>query len=365
MSRRFKSKVPAAVSILFLIAASRFLLLSTQEYENGAVHLEPSHNSTAVIASSEHQQSNNSLSFGSPFVVVTEGGCSGTGAVGKYIGSIVKRHGFNRTKGVAFEFLHVNGNDIYKLNPNKQNKKIYKNPYFQDIVRERNITVESGFGQQYFDLVQESVQRAQTVAIETKTLLYFKSNVKRSLRLRSRFEEALEGRVSYAGLYQENALDRCICMVRDCFYEGKRFGTAVFGHNGTETDLCIQRRQHPEWDVRAKFTNVVGCLEEDQNRVNMVRGQGFDSFTSDELLRFETSVSGSDFQSSVDAWVHFLRPLLQGALDREIVANALEEGRGTRPPGTTSSQESKVYNYAELKEELIGSQKKWDSFLRD
>ena len=204
------------------------------------------------------------------------------------------------------------------------------------------------------------MQRAQTLAIETKTLLFFKANVEQYLKLRP-FFDAL-GNVAYAGLYRENVLDRCICMLRDCFKEAESFGTAVFGHNGTETDLCFQRRHHPEWNVQAKFTNAEECLEEDQNKVDVIRGQDFDSLASYELLRFEQSTSEEDFQSSVEAWMDFLRPLLQGALDREIVASVLEEGRGTRPE--TSSQESKVYNYVELKEELIRSQK-WESFLHN
>ena len=53
--------------------------------------------------------------------------------------------------------------------------------------------------------------------------------------------------------------------------------------------------------------------------------------------------------------------LVAGCIGREIVASVLEEGRGTRE---TSSQESKVYNYVELKEELIRSPK-WEGFLHN
>ncbi len=238
-----------------------------------------------------------------------------------------------------------------------------KNPYFQDIVHERNITPEElkHDSSNYFDLVQESVQRAQAEAIKTGTLLFFKAEIKSQYNmLRSQFK-ALK-HVSYVGFYRQNMLDRCICMLRDCFYEAEKFGNAVFGHNGTKfkADHCIKRRQHPEWNVQAKFTNAEKCLEEDQNRVGLIRGQDFDSFTDNELFRFEMSMSDSDFQESVDAWMKFLQPLLQDALDLDIVASALEEGRGTHKP---SSQESKVYKYMELKEELTGS--KWDSFLHD
>ena len=152
-------------------------------------------------------------------------------------------------------------------------------------------------------------------------------------------------------------------MIRDRFYEVKPFGIAVFGQNGTKTpdfSSFRMRQQHPEWNVQAKFANAEKCLEEDLNRVDFIRGQDFDSFTDNELFRFEKSMSDNDFQVSVDAWMNFLQPLLQGKLDRDIVASALEEGRGTHKP---SSQESKVYKYMELKEDLAGS--KWESFLHD
>lgn len=236
---------------------------------------------------------------------------------------------------------------------------IQKSILSRHCVHERNITLVPGFDEQYWNLVQESVQRAQILAIETSTLLFFKANVQQYLILRPLFDAL--GNVTYAGYYRENVLDRCVCMVRDCFQEAESFGSAVFGHNGTETDLCFQRREHPEWNVQAKFTNVENCLKEGQNRVDVIRGQDFDSFTDKELFRFEQSTSNDDFQLSVEAWMDFLQPLLQGALDREIVASVLEEGRGTRE---TSSQESKVYNYVELKEELIRSPK-WEGFLHN
>ena len=260
------------------------------------------------------------------------------------------RLGFDKTEGVGFEFTGK-----YKPSPFQQN---IRNSYIRDIAHERNITL-GPYDDQYYDLVMESLRRAQAAAVKTKTLLFFKINLKRYSILRPQLD-ALEPAVAYAGFYRENVLDRCICMLRDCFFEAKAFGTAVFGHNGTETDLCFRRRKHPEWNVQAKFTNVEQCLEEDQNQLDVVKGQDFHSFTDNELFRFQTSTGEDDFQSSVDAWMKFLRPLLKGELKRETVASVLEEWRGTRPE--TSSQESKVYNYVELKEELIGSPK-WETFL--
>mmetsp|Transcript_12691 Transcript_12691/g.18192 ORF Transcript_12691/g.18192 Transcript_12691/m.18192 type:complete len:145 (-) Transcript_12691:223-657(-) len=129
-------------------------------------------------------------------------------------------------------------------------------------------------GPQYYDLIKESVQRAQAVAIKTDTLVFFKASIKHYRFLRSRFK-ALE-HVSYVGFYRENMLDRCICMIRDRFYEVKPFGIAVFGQNGTKIpdfSSFRMRQQHPEWNVQAKFANAEKCLEEDLNRVDFIRGQ--------------------------------------------------------------------------------------------
>ena len=85
-------------------------------------------------------------------------------------------------------------------------------------------------------------------------------------------------------------------------------------------------------------------------------------FSSENLLLFESSMNYSDFQSSVNAWMEFLKPVLQDELDRDLVASALEEGRGTMMEA--SSQESKVYNYEQVKEVLRGTAD-WEGLLHD
>ena len=46
--------------------------------------------------------------FGSPFVVFTEGGCSGTTVIGGYIRKIIQGHGFDYSRdGTTFEFTHT------------------------------------------------------------------------------------------------------------------------------------------------------------------------------------------------------------------------------------------------------------------
>mmetsp|Transcript_10196 Transcript_10196/g.20507 ORF Transcript_10196/g.20507 Transcript_10196/m.20507 type:complete len:440 (-) Transcript_10196:84-1403(-) len=345
------------VSLSFFVFALVLLLHSTvEDSPNDSTPppvLEPnemeqeeaySHQSTPTFSQTPtNHSSTSSLQFGSPFIVLTEGGCSGTTAVGHYIRNIVSMHGFHKTEHVNFEFLHAN-----QYNSRKHK---HKNQYYQDIVTERNMTKEEEI-ENYRDLVIESIERAQEVAIETKSLMFFKANVKQYKKLHSRLDDLDGGASSYAGVYRENILDRCICMVRDCFHEVKDFGISVFGANGTEADLCFDRRFHPEVDVQAYFTNVKGCLKEDEWRVNFICGQGFDSFSSENLFLFETSMEDNDFEASVNTWMEFVKPLLQDELEWDLVASALEEGRGTRTE--PSSQENKVYNYEEVKEEMTG-----------
>ena len=317
------------------------ILLSNKMMEQEEAY---SHQSTPTFSQTPTNNSSTSnIQFGSPFIVLTEGGCSGTTSVGHYIRNIVSMHGFHETELVTFEFLNAD-----QYNPRKHK---YKNQYYQDIVTERNMTEEEEI-ENHNDIVIESIERAQEVAIETESLMFFKASKEQYIELHSRLDDLDGGVSSYAGVYRENILDRCICMVRDCFHEVENFGIAVFGANGTETDLCFDRRFHPEVDVQAYFTNVKGCLEEDEWKVNFIRGQGFDSFSSDNLFLFETSMEDNDFEASVNTWMEFVKPLLQDELEWDLVASALEEGRGTRTE--TSSQESKVYNYEEVKEEMTG-----------
>ena len=281
------------------------------------------------------------IKYGSPFIIFTEGGCSGTTAIGHYIRSIIAKHGLYRTERVGFEFLHAG-----QKTPRSHK---FKNPYFEDIVRERNMTAEQ-IVENYYGLILESIQQAQEVAIESSSLLFFKANINKYWELNSIFE-ALNGDIRYAGIYKKNVLDRCICMVRDCFQEATDFGTAVFGSNGTNTDICLRRRFYDGLDVQANFTDVKGCLRKAQGRVDLVRGR-FQSYSTEVLFQFENSMKDQDFEISINAWMDFLKPLLQVALNRNAVAMALEEGRGTRT--ISSSQESRIYNYDEVKAELEG-----------
>mmetsp|Transcript_19585 Transcript_19585/g.23994 ORF Transcript_19585/g.23994 Transcript_19585/m.23994 type:complete len:412 (-) Transcript_19585:152-1387(-) len=289
--------------------------------------------------------------FASPFIVWTEGGCSGTTMIGKYITKIIAAHGIHHLP-IEFEFLHGD-----EKNPRTNE---YKNKYFHTIVKKKKLTAKQ-IKRQYDDIMIESIQRAQADAKKSSSVMFFKAKIKKYKKLRKRFDRDLD-RVSYAGVYRGNVLDRCICMVRDCFYEARNDGKPVFAVNGTETDLCFNRRFHPEISVEAKFTDVIGCLKGDQGKIDFINKQRFTSFSSEDLFQFENSLDDDAFHSSVNDWMVFLKPLMKKTLDWSLVASVLEEGRGTRT--NTSSQASKVYRYDKIKHKLMGTDR-WEVFLHD
>jgi hypothetical protein len=290
-----------------------------------------------------------SINFGSPFLVLTEGGCSGTTAVGVFLNKIVAAHGYKLNKNSGFEMLHVGQTEASKVQE--------KNPYYLGILAERNITLESVTKDEQKQIVIESIKRAQRVAIESKSLLAFKVNVRNFKRLHLMLDSF---EPSYIGLYRENILDRCICMIRDCFHESKNFGISVFETNGTESKMCFQRRENPDVGVQAYFTDVQGCLAKDEKSIHFIRHQGYASVSSELLTLFEYSTNENDFKLSVDAWMIFLKPLLKNELKRELVLRTLEGFQGTR---NQSSQKKYVYNYHQVWQELT-SVAKWENFLK-
>ena len=272
---------------------------------------------------------------------------------------MIEAHGFTYNKRAHFEMLH--GHMI-----NLRGK--FKNPYFQQIMRERNITQEQAqFIKEenpefYGDLLIESIQRAETDSRETSSLLFFKANVGHHVRfnLFERIDKELDS-VSYAGFYRANQLDRCICMIRDCFWESSSYGKAVFASNGTESDLCFRRRFNEGIKTQAKFTDVSGCLRHDERRIALVKGWGYESFSLETLFQFETSNEEAVMDDSVDLWMKFLRPLLKDEMVRSIVVSVLEEGWGTRM--NESSQSSRVYNYDQVVDKLKGEEQ-WEIFIQ-
>jgi len=286
----------------------------------------------------EQQSKDDANLFGSPFIVFTEGGYSGTTAIGVYIRKIIRGHGFDYLrKGVSFEFLHTKKN----LNHNK-----WKNKFYQEILKEKNISAEEA---NYEEVMIESIKRAQAKATESGIFFFFKAGVGGFGR---GLKDGLDSLgASYFGMYRQNVLDRCICEIRDCFYAAKDFGFPVFAANGTRTDLCFQRRHHPEIKIQARITDGHGCIAAGEKLVQEVqRYSSNSSVITEHLFEFESSSDEDAFARSIEQWMAFLRPLLKQHLSRRVIEQVLEEYRGSRL--ALISQESKVYNYNELKNEL-------------
>ena len=300
--------------------------------------LRPSQPSYVKEEQSESDKDDANL-FESPFVVITEGGCSGTTAVGGYIRKIIRGHGFDYLKGGAFEFLHTNKNP-------RQNKS--KNKFYHEILKEKDISAEDA---NYEEVMVESIKRAQARATEAGVFFFFKADVGR-LRKNRGLKEGLDSLgASYSGVYRRNVLDRCICEIRDCFSAAKDFGFPVFAANGTRTDLCFQRREHPEIKIQARIIDGHGCIAFGQKLVQDVqRYSSSSSVTAEHLFEFESSSDEDAFERSIDQWMVFLRPLLKQYLSRRVIEQVLEDHRGSW--SASGSQESKVYDYDELKNEL-------------
>ena len=285
-----------------------------------------------------------SIKFGSPFLVLTEGGCSATTPIlGRFLHKIVQTHGYKILTNT--EMLNVH-----------QGKK-KKNKYYFDILMDKNVTHKSLARHKQIEILVESIKQAQKVAIESESLIVFKINYYQFREMHSHLE-SLEGGVSYIGLYRENLLDRCTCMLKDCFDDSKEFGNSVF-ENGTESKLCFQRRKHPEFIVQAYFTNVQQCLAESEEHVTVIQNHGCDSISSELLTLFEYSTNEHDFNLSIDAWMIFLKQLLKDELKRELVMQSLEEFRGSRKH---SNQTRSVYNYHQVRQNLTGIAE-WEKFL--
>ena len=158
-----------------------------------------------------------------PLVLVFEGGCSGSTAVGRFIEKIIIAHNLTRYDKVGFELLDYRGK-----------KSLEKNPIYHKLVKKTeyaNSTTD--------DILLDSVEIAKKEAEELGQLFYFKAHspkVKRENR--KRMDEI---GVVYAGVYRNNVLDRCICTTKDCFATAA--GYPVYQHNGTKASACFDRRK--------------------------------------------------------------------------------------------------------------------------
>lgn len=158
---------------------------------------------------------------------------------------------------------------------------------------------------------------------------------------------------SFLGFYRENVLDRCICRIKDCFID-MPYGFPVFENNGSRSDLCLGRRKYQDVNVQANFHDTSGCIDRGIEGIRQIKALPFESIASESLFEFEYSTDEGDFERGVEIWMRLLQPILRDHLDRSLVENVLREHKGTR---TLSSQETSVYSFQHVQEELAGSNK--------
>ena len=287
-------------------------------------------------AASVHEQSTKFL----PLVLVFEGGCSASTAVGRFIEKIIIAHNLQRYDRVGFEFMDIRGK-----------KARYKNPVYYELVNKTEYVNSTAD-----EILLDSVEIAKKEAEELGQLFYFKAhNPKVKRENRKRMDEI---GVVYAGVYRHNVLDRCICTTKDCFATAA--GYPVYQHNGTKASACFDRRKE-DLPVLTHFVDPTSCLEHSFKQQKRIKKEDFPSVSQESLFEFEYTDSDEAFNRSKDAWMKLLGAFLSTALDERNVIKVLKEYRGSR--SLPKPHKELVSNYDDFMTEIKGT--KWERYLRE
>jgi hypothetical protein len=180
----------------------------------------------------------------------------------------------------------------------------------------------------------------------------------------------------FVGWVRENALDRCVCNVKDCLWRSYGYPVLL---NGTatspapsapsspaaarRTELCIRRREAEEAAaaaaddavvvVRAHITDPVSCVMQTVRENDFLEGEHrrylrqqlllpgnatgggaqLSSLVSYEELfgfQFEDAAADDALRTAVGAWTAFLEPHLRDRLNATALADYLSSRRGAR-----------------------------------
>ena len=200
------------------------------------------------------------------------------------------------------------------------------------------------------DVLNEAFRMMQRESQRLNQIFTFKLGPFRTETLRF-LDTELNARVTM--MLRDNAIDRSICDIRDCF--NRKGGVPVVAVNGSETSLCFKRRQAKDVVVQANCT--IGKWPDQvlwYDRVAQRERSSFNSYhhkaqNYEELFLSSSSTDSAVFRRSVDAWVKLMEPLIDN-VNRSIVESVLEEGRGTRPPPTPHSK--LIYNFDDAVRDL-------------
>jgi hypothetical protein len=286
--------------------------------------------------------------------IMIASGCSGSSATGARIKRILEAHGYQLPR------IRNSGNhELLKPDKNRYYKQAYN-----DLVT--TATTKEGREPKYGDVIVEALRRIHRGAISQGQVLYFKADL--SLLLQEGVLAGLQqiGAV-FVHMYRWNALDRCVCQVRDCFKE--KFGHPVHADNGTKTELCFQRRKHPETKVKAFFykgmaekCTAIERINAEENILDFhdVVSPGA-SVTYEDLFGYSTTADQATFERSLIAWVALMSPFIQ-QVNQTIIHDILQAERNTRLlPGP---HKQVIYNINQVVQELQQARLPLDQYLR-
>jgi len=263
-------------------------------------------------------------------------GCSGSTITQDFIRRILSAHGFNILKS-SYE--------SFNLNPRK-------NPFLETALKQIKGEPRRNDSQilAYKLLYNHSISKGQTLVNKispTDFLTHWKVLEKMG--------------VDYVYMSRRNALDICVCYVRDCILGGPEIGYPVFGNNGTKTDLCFKRRKSGE-KIQAFFKEgeAKKCLKRVWQKTKRKaqaflgkasrRNQDTSSMFYHDLFAFEYTPDEKIFQDSFLAWKSFIAPLVE-QVNGTIILDILRPAQNTLPP--LASHRDIIYNFEQVEKELM------------
>ena len=272
-----------------------------------------------------------------PLIIVVDG-CSGSSAVGYFLRALAAAHGMNSSGPDIFEFFYFGrSSSTNKL----------KNPFFHEI-QDRDLSL--GLHRSKHEMMIESVEVAHRTFNEANELFIVKAKVNQY----KRYHKGLEYlNPTYYGVYRENTLRRCICMVKDdCFFpKYKDAGYPVFAQNGTKSNVCSHRRDIPNLHIQVMLTNVTHCVVKNPSLELMELP--IPKISEEELFLFEYSDDEDVFMSCVKRWSNILEMNWSPSgivVSEEKIIQILRPHQNTR---TFKPYHDEVYNYDEIKDDLL------------
>ncbi len=274
-----------------------------------------------------------------PLVLIFEGGCSGSTAVGRFINEIINAHGLQRYDRVGFEFMDA--------------RREFKNPFYFQLLNDTNYEHYTKD-----EMLMKSVAIAKHEADTLDQLFYFKAHIPKAEN--ETLKRILDDiGVTFVGVYRENVIDRCICTTKDCFPAAA--GYPVYKHNGTKAELCFNRRtQENAPPTVAYFKRPFKCLRTSFEQQKKIKRMDFPSVSEESLFEFEYTNDNAAFERSIDAWVAMMSPFLGETLDRNTLSEVLAKYQNSR--ALPSPHRDLIYNFNNF--ERITRNTQWAAYLR-